>query len=99
MLDSPCHQSGFEPKISMVCGDLHCMIKYVSAGMAVTLGPEISWQSIKNDSVVFVPTVPEESRPTYVFWNGRKPLSKLHRTFLDFLVEYFATQVQSPEKD
>lgn len=88
-----CHQSGFEPKISMICGDLHCMIKYVATGMAVTLGPEVSWRGIKNDSVVFVPTVPEEIRPTYVFWNQRKIHSKLHQTFLDFLVAYFTTQV------
>lgn len=87
-----CRQSGFDPKISMICGDLHCMIKYVSAGMAVTMGPEVSWRGIKNDSVVFVPTVPEESRPTYVFWNGRRVCSELHQTFLDFLVEYFAAQ-------
>ena len=85
-----CHQAGFEPRISMVCGDLHCMIKYVSAGMAVTMGPEISWRGIKDDSMVFIPTVPQETRSTYVFWNRLKSPSKLRETFLDFLVEYFA---------
>ena len=88
-----CHQSGFEPRISMICGDLHCMIKYVAAGMAVTLGPEVSWRGIKNDSVVFVPTVPGETRSTYVFWDEKKTHSKLHQKFLGFLVEYFATGV------
>jgi len=85
-----CHQSGFDPKISMVCGDLLCMRKFVAAGMAITLGPELSWQGIKNDKVVFVPTVPEETRTTYVFWNRHKHPSLLRQTFLDFLVEYFA---------
>ncbi len=88
-----CRQSGFAPKISMICGDLHCMVKYVGAGMAVTLGPEVSWRGVQNDSVVFLPTVPEETRQTYVFRNEKRPLSKLHQAFLSFLVAYFATQV------
>lgn len=86
-----CHQAGFEPRISMVGGDLHCMIKYVSAGMAVTMGPEISWRGIKDDSMVFVPTMPQETRATYVFWNRLKSPSKLRETFQNFLVEYFAS--------
>ena len=87
-----CHQAGFEPKISMICGDLHCMIRYVAAGMAVTLGPVVSWRGIQNDSVVFIPTVPQAVRPTYVYWNEKKSGSKLHQTFLSFLVEYFEDQ-------
>ena len=87
-----CYQAGFDPKISMICGDLHCMIQYVAAGMAVTLGPVVSWRGIQNDSVVFIPTVPQETRPTYVYWNEKRSQSKLHQTFLDFLVEYFAAQ-------
>ena len=88
-----CRQSGFEPKISMICGDLHCMVKYVTAGMAVTMGPEVSWRGIKNEDAVFVPTIPEETRQTYVFWNPRKIHSKLYQTFIDFLVTYFEAQV------
>lgn len=87
-----CHLSGFEPKISMVCGDLHCMAKYVAAGMAVTLGPQLSWRGIQSDAVVFLPTVPEEKRATYVFRNRLKSPSRLRETFLQFLVEYFAAQ-------
>lgn len=74
-----CQQSGFEPKISMVCGDLHCLTKFVAAGMAVTLGPEISWRGIKNNNLVFVPTVPEVTRTTYVFENSRKSNTKIGR--------------------
>lgn len=88
-----CHQCGFEPKISMICEDLHCMIKYVAAGLAVTLGPEASWRGVKDDTVVFVPTVPEENRPTYVFWNDKKTNYKLRQTFLDYMVEFFSTQI------
>ena len=86
-----CHRAGFAPKISMLCGDLHCMIKYVATGMAVTLGPVVSWQGLKNDDVVFVPIVPEQTRSTYVFWNDRRANSRLQQTFLEFMVEYFAT--------
>ncbi len=88
-----CRQAGFEPRISMLCGDLHCLIKYVAAGMAVTLGPELSWKEIRNDKVVFVPTVPEETRTTYVFWNQYKIPNRLRETFLDFLLQYFEKRV------
>lgn len=88
-----CHEAGFEPKISMVCADLHCMIKYIAAGMAVTMCPEISWWDIQNDALTFVPTMPQETRSTYVFSNRLKSPSKLRETFLNFLVEYF-TQLQ-----
>ena len=83
-------QAGFSPRVAMVCGDLHCLIKYVGAGMGVTLGPEISWQSLKNDSVVFLPTNPAVSRSTYVFWNGSKNQSRLCTAYREYLVNYFS---------
>lgn len=85
-----CQQSGFEPKLSIVCRDLHCLTKFVAAGMAITLGTELSWRSIKNDSLVFVPTIPEVTRTVYVLENKRKASSRLRQTFLDFLTEYFS---------
>ncbi len=88
-----CRQAGFDPKISMVCGDLHCMIKYIAAGMAVTMCPEISWRGIQNDSLAFVPTMPQETRSTYVFRNQLKSPSRLRDTFLNFLVTYFTSLV------
>lgn len=91
-----CHLYGFEPKVSMVCEDLHCMIKYVAAGLAVTLGPVVSWRGVKDDSVAFVPIISDETRPTYVFWDERKPVSRQRRVFLDFMTAYFATRIQSP---
>lgn len=85
-----CQQSGFEPNISMTCGDLHCLTKFVAAGMAITLGPEVSWRGIKNESLVFVPTVPEVTRTTYVFENSRKSNNTLRKTFSDFLTTFFS---------
>ena len=85
-----CQQAGFTPRIAMSCGDLHCLMKYVGAGMGVTLGPEISWQDIKTDEVVFLPTVPKISRSTYVFWNGNKNQSRLCTAYREYLVKYFS---------
>ena len=85
-----CHQAGFDPKISMIGEDLHCLTKYVATGMAVTLGPELSWKTLKSDKIVFIPIVPEEIRTTYVFWNGSQTPSALKMAFLDFLVTYFS---------
>lgn len=88
-----CQQAGFEPKISMLCGDLHCLTKFVAAGMAVTLGPELSWKGIRDERVVFIPTIPEQTRTTYVFWNRQKNPSRLRQAFLDFLLDYFEQHV------
>lgn len=85
-----CRQAGFEPRISMVCGDLHCLVKYVGTGMAVTLGPEISWKSLKNDKVVFLPTEPALERSTYVFRSRLARHSRLCDAFLEYLVDYFS---------
>lgn len=88
-----CQQAGFEPGITMLCGDLHCLFKFVAAGMAVTLGPELSWKGIRDERVVFLPTVPEATRTTYVFWNRHKNPNGLRQTFLDFLLDYFEQRV------
>lgn len=89
-----CRQAGFEPQISITCGDLHCMLKYVGAGMAVTIGPEKAWRSLCGNDVVFIPTVPEISRATYVFRNGQRPVSRLCEAYLEFLTEYFTALEQ-----
>lgn len=88
-----CRLAGFSPRISMSCGDLHCLMKYVGSGMAVTLGPEISWQGLKNDSVVFLPTDPIVNRSTYVFGNGNKKQSRLCTAYREYLVEYFSKTI------
>jgi len=85
-----CRQAGFEPRVSMVCGDLHCLVKYVGTGMAVTIGPEISWKSLKNDTVVFLPTDPAIERSTYVFRSQLTTHSRLCDAFLEYLMEYFS---------
>ena len=75
--------------MSITCADLHCLMKYVAAGMAITVGPEIAWQRLGQGNVVFVPTEPQMQRMTYVFWNNEKSPSRLSTAYRDFLVEYF----------
>lgn len=86
-----CRDAGFEPKASITCSDLHCLLKYISAGMAVTLGPEIAWRNLHSERVAFVPTVPALYRSTYIFWNKLRSASRLQNTFREFTVEYFRT--------
>ena len=86
-----CQQAGFEPRISITCGDIHCLLKYVGAGMAVTIGPEKAWRSLFGSDVTFIPTMPEISRSTYVFRNGQRPVSRLCGAYMDFLEDYFAS--------
>ncbi len=86
-----CREAGFEPKASITCSDLHCLIKYIGAGMAVTLGPEIAWKNLRSDQVAFVPTVPALYRSTHIFWNKLKAASRLQDAFRKFTVEYFRT--------
>lgn len=85
-----CQQVGFTPQVAMTCADLHCLLKYVASGMAVTLGPEVSWRGLRRQDVAFVPTQPPLERSTYLFWNGLKTPTRLCSTYRDFLVDYFS---------
>lgn len=89
-----CRQAGFEPKASITCSDLHCLMKYVGAGMAVTLGPEVAWKNLRSDRVAFVSTEPALYRSTYIFWNPFKAASRLQDAFREFTVEYFRINYQ-----
>lgn len=84
-----CRQAGFEPLVSVTCGDLHCLLRYVASGLAVTLGPAISWRSLPADGLVFLPTEPAVFRSTYLYWNSRKVPTKLCVAYRKFLTEYF----------
>lgn len=91
-----CREAGFEPKASITCSDLHCLMKYIGAGMAVTLGPEVAWKNLRSEYVAFVPTVPALFRSTYIFWNPLRSASRLQDAFREFTVEYFRTLVTYP---
>lgn len=84
-----CRLAGFVPKVSVTCGDLHCLLRYVASGLAVTLGPAVSWRNLPDDGIVFLPTEPALFRATYLFWNGEKTPSRLCSTYREFLTDYF----------
>ena len=86
----------YDPRVSITCSDLYCLMKYIGAGMAITLGPEIAWKDLGNDNVVFVPTEPELYRSTYVFWNSLRTPSRLSVAYRDFMVSYFQAETVSP---
>jgi DNA-binding transcriptional LysR family regulator len=84
-----CQKVGFTPGVAMTCADLHCLLKFVASGMAVTLGPEVSWRGLRREDVAFVPTQPTLERSTYLFWNELKTPSRVCSIYREFLVEYF----------
>lgn len=93
-----CQMAGFDPKITVICGDLHCLLAYVRTGLAVTLGPEVSWESLNRDGLVFLPTIPSVSRSTYLFWNG-KHSGELSEQFRNFLSNHFKKVDQNFKKN
>jgi DNA-binding transcriptional LysR family regulator len=94
-----CRQAGFEPRVSITCSDLYCLMKYIRAGMAITLGPEIAWKDLLSDALVFVPTEPALHRSTYAFWNQFKTPSRLNLAFRDFMVAYFQAMPNNQSPD
>lgn len=85
-----CRQAGFQPRMSISCADLHCLLKYVGEGMAITVGPEVAWRGLPRENVAFVATDPAIFRSTYVFSNSRRTPSRLAEKFRSFLQGYFA---------
>ncbi len=84
-----CRVAGFEPKVSVVCPDLGCLMKYISSGLAITLGPRLSWREFATDKIVFLPLKEPMLRDTNLYrskWNTPNRLSKVFRRFL---TEYF----------
>ena len=94
-----CRHAGFEPRVSITCSDLYCLMTYIRAGMAITLGPEIAWRDLVTDTLVFVPTEPALHRSTYAFWNQFKTPSRLNLAFRDFMVTYFQAMPNNQSPD
>jgi len=85
-----CKAAGFEPKLSITCGDLHCLMRYVASGIAITVGAEVAWRYLKNEPVSFINTEPEVSRTTYVYENSFKKRSAVCNLYKDFMIDYFS---------
>ena len=84
-----CRLAGFEPKVSVVCGDLYCLMKYIGSGLAVTLGPKVSWREIGSEEVLFLPLEENLMRSTNLYRSKWKNSSLLSEVFCQFITSYF----------
>lgn len=85
-----CRAQGFEPRPAILCDDLHCLIKYISAGMGVSIAPTASWRDFMGKEVVFRPIEPAMVRSTSLYWDSRRTQSAAMERFRDHAVEFFA---------
>jgi DNA-binding transcriptional LysR family regulator len=85
-----CRDQGFEPRAALLCNDLHCLIKYISAGLGISVAPARSWQDFRDRDVVFRPLQPAMSRETRLFWDSRRTMSRAMELFRDHAARYFA---------
>ena len=85
-----CRGQGFEPRPAILCGDLHCLIKYISAGMGVSIAPAASWRDFQGREVVFRPIEPALARETNLYWDSRRTMSRAMELFRDHAARYFA---------
>jgi len=88
-------QSGFEPKVSIVCGDLKCMLNFVEHDLAITIGPELSWKNFDKKAISLIATNPIMTRSTFVFWSKYKKLSPVCELFKNFLIDRFNRDLMS----
>lgn len=93
-----CKLAGFEPKVSVVCGDLLCLMKYIASGLAITVGPKISWQEIRSNEILFLPLKENFMRNTNLYRSKWKTPTALSEVFCGFLIEYFQA-LQSEQKE
>ncbi len=93
-----CRLAGFEPKVSVVCGDLFCLMKYIASGLAITVGPKASWREIRSHEVLFLPLKENFMRSTNLYRSKWKTPTALSEVFCDFLTEYFR-DLQSEQKE
>jgi len=85
-----CRGQGFEPRPAILCGDLHCLIKYISAGMGVSIAPAASWRDFQGREVVFRPIEPALARETNLYWDSRRTMSAAMRLFREHIEQFFA---------
>jgi molybdate transport repressor ModE-like protein len=65
-----CQDAGFEPRIAFESDDYHVLQGYVSAGLGVTLLPDLALATLRSDLVV-LPTSPEA--PKRRVWAATRP--------------------------
>ena len=79
-----CKRAGFVPNICIQGDDPFYIRKYLAMGLGIALVPSVSWQG-QFDEAVELRTVGDFTRSTYLFWDGRRYLSRAVREFLNTL--------------
>lgn len=79
-----CKQAGFIPNISIQGDDPFYIRKYLAMGLGIALIPSVSWRGQFEDSVT-VRNIGDFTRNTYLFWDGKRYLSRAVREFIKLL--------------
>ncbi len=86
-----CTERGFKPKVSFVGQDVDAIKGLVSAGLGVTLIPEVTLvDAIPRETVKVRVTDPNLTRSVGVIIPTDRELLPTEKLFLDFIKEYFA---------
>ncbi|GGE15213.1 HTH-type transcriptional regulator GltC [Marinithermofilum abyssi] len=87
-----CHQMGFEPQVSFEGEDIDAIKGLVSAGLGVTILPEITLiEGVPRGTVKIPVSEPELTRTVGVIIPKNRELPPSEKLFYDFLKEFYAT--------
>ncbi|WP_059171684.1 LysR family transcriptional regulator [Bacillus sp. FJAT-27445] len=90
IVDNACKQFGFEPKVSFEGEDIDAIKGLVSAGLGVTLIPEVTLVDSLPRSTVRLPVIePQVTRTVGVIIPAERKLLPAEKLFYDFVREFF----------
>ncbi|MFT4414473.1 LysR family transcriptional regulator [Fredinandcohnia humi] len=91
IIEKACMQLGFQPKISFEGEDIDAIKGLVSAGLGITLIPEVTLIDSLPRSTVKKPIInPQVTRSVGVIIPSERPLLPTEKLFYTFLRDYFA---------
>lgn len=90
LIDKGCMQGGFKPKVSFVGRDVDAIKGLVSAGLGITLVPEVTLiDNIPRNTVKVPVTDPNLNRSVGVIVPSDRELLPTEKIFFDFIKEFF----------
>lgn len=89
-----CNSMHFVPDISIRTDDPFYIRKYVELGLGIAFIPEVSWQGMFSDNIVFK-SVGHHKRNTYVYIKNDKYMSRAVKEFIGELTKECAEQKKS----
>ncbi|RDU37334.1 LysR family transcriptional regulator [Neobacillus piezotolerans] len=91
IVDNACKQYGFEPDVSFEGEDIDAIKGLVSAGLGVTLIPEVTLvESLPRSTVRLAVTEPQVARTVGVIIPSERKLLPAEKLFYDFVREFFS---------